>query len=195
MTIFHGEKRGRWLFHRVKRGGALAFFSSKGGDDFFSPKKKGATTIFHQKKGAATCFHWSKRGRGVFFKRKKGGAEFFTRGKIPRTSYPVNFGRYLIEFGVQAHSGTERPTDGLVSEPNISRNMIYFKVIFLFLQNLTINAKVTFRGSFISHFWSDDELRGYDSHQIRQIFDYFVPSQVVQLNWSWNNGDSVDPHG
>ena len=115
-------------------------------------KKRGRRFFFIEKKGGPDFFSAKKRGARTFIQEKKGGAEFFTRGKIPRTSYPVNFGRYLIEFGVQGHSGTERPTDGLVSEPNISRNMIYFKVIFLFLQNLTINAKVTFRGSFISHF-------------------------------------------
>ena len=162
MSFSLSKKGGVSFFHR-KKGAATFFTEKKGGDNFFSSTKKGGGDFFHRKKGggdffsskkkgAATFFHRKKRGRGLFFKRKEGGAEFFTRGKIPRTSYPVNFGRYLIEFGVQGHSGTERPTDGLVSEPNISRNMIYFKVIFLFLQSLTINAKVTFRGSFISHF-------------------------------------------
>ena len=137
----------------MKRG-ALAFFRQrKGGDDCFFTEKKGTTTIFHRKKRERRFVFIETKGGEEFFSREKRGRRvFFTRGKIPRTRYPVNFGRYLIEFDVQAHSGTERPTDGLVSEPNISRNMIYFKVIFLFLQNLTINAKVTFRGSFISHF-------------------------------------------
>ena len=122
MTFFTVKKRGRWLFHRVKRG-ALAFFRQrKGGDDCFFTEKKGATTIFHRKKRERRFVFIETKGGEEFFSREKRGRRvFFTRGKIPRTRYPVNFGRYLIEFGVQAHSGTERPTDGLDSEPNISR--------------------------------------------------------------------------